>query len=91
MPFLDLEAANPIEDYLTALRLFDGVVDDVEAVIPGHGSVGEAEHSIGRAGLVARHASLASTAARRTRAALDARMDHPPTGRSQLSLPQSLR
>jgi len=42
MPFLDLEAANPVEDYLTALRLFDGVADDVDAVIPGHGSVGVA-------------------------------------------------
>ncbi|MET0932110.1 MAG: MBL fold metallo-hydrolase [Mycetocola sp.] len=40
MPFLDLEAANPIEDYLTALRLFESVVDDVNSVIPGHGSVG---------------------------------------------------
>lgn len=43
MPFLDLEAANPIEDYLAALRLFEGVADDVDAVIPGHGSVGGAE------------------------------------------------
>lgn len=44
MPFLDLEAANPIEDYLAALRLFEGVADDVDVVIPGHGSVGGAEH-----------------------------------------------
>lgn len=43
MPFLDLEAANPIEDYLAALRLFDRVADDVDVVIPGHGSVGGAE------------------------------------------------
>jgi glyoxylase-like metal-dependent hydrolase (beta-lactamase superfamily II) len=42
MPFLDLEAANPIEDYLAALLLFDGVADDGAAVIPGHGSVGDA-------------------------------------------------
>ncbi len=40
MPFLDLEAVNPIEDYLEALRLFESVADDLEAVIPGHGSVG---------------------------------------------------
>ena len=40
MPFLDLEAADPIEDYLAALRLFESVADDVTAVIPGHGSVG---------------------------------------------------
>jgi hypothetical protein len=43
MPFLDLEAANPIEDYLAALRLFESVADDVDAVVPGHGSVGGAE------------------------------------------------
>ncbi|MDR6414096.1 MBL fold metallo-hydrolase [Pseudarthrobacter sulfonivorans] len=39
MPFLDLEAANPIEDYLAALRLFESVADGVDTVIPGHGSV----------------------------------------------------
>ena len=43
MPFLDLEAADPIEDYLAALRLLEGVADDVDVVIPGHGSVGGAE------------------------------------------------
>jgi glyoxylase-like metal-dependent hydrolase (beta-lactamase superfamily II) len=43
MPFLDLEAANPLEDYLTALLLFEGVADNVDAVIPGHGSVDGAE------------------------------------------------
>lgn len=43
MPFLDLEAADPIEDYLAALRLFESVVDDVDVVIPGHGSVGGAQ------------------------------------------------
>lgn len=43
MPFLDLEAANPIEDYLAALRLLESVADGVDAVIPGHGSVGGAE------------------------------------------------
>ena len=40
MPFLDLQAENPIEDYLAALRLFDSIADDVDVVIPGHGSVG---------------------------------------------------
>jgi glyoxylase-like metal-dependent hydrolase (beta-lactamase superfamily II) len=43
MPFLDLEAANPVDDYLAALRLFDGVAEDVDVVIPGHGSVGVAD------------------------------------------------
>jgi glyoxylase-like metal-dependent hydrolase (beta-lactamase superfamily II) len=33
---------DPIEDYLAALRLFEGVADDVDFVIPGHGSVGGA-------------------------------------------------
>lgn len=40
MPFLDLQAADPVEDYLAALRLFERVADGVAAVIPGHGSVG---------------------------------------------------
>lgn len=39
-PFLDLAAEDPIADYLAALQLFDGVADEVDAVIPGHGSVG---------------------------------------------------
>ncbi|PWC04219.1 MBL fold metallo-hydrolase [Agromyces badenianii] len=43
MPFLDLEAADPIEDYLAALRLFASVADGIDAVVPGHGSVGGAE------------------------------------------------
>ena len=43
IPFLDLEAANPIEDYLAPLRLFESVADDVGVVIPGHGSVAGAE------------------------------------------------
>lgn len=43
MPFLDLDTLNPLEDYLHALRLFDGIARDVEVVIPGHGSVGQAD------------------------------------------------
>ncbi|KAF2414606.1 MBL fold metallo-hydrolase [Microbacterium sp. B35-04] len=43
MPFLDLEAATPIDDYLAALQLFDSVADDVDVVVPGHGSVGRGE------------------------------------------------
>jgi glyoxylase-like metal-dependent hydrolase (beta-lactamase superfamily II) len=42
IPFLDLAAASPIEDYLAALLLFESVVSDVDVVIPGHGSVGGA-------------------------------------------------
>ncbi|MEV6280237.1 MBL fold metallo-hydrolase [Nocardia sp. NPDC051832] len=40
VPMLDLAADNPIEDYLTGLRLLAGAADDVDVVIPGHGSVG---------------------------------------------------
>jgi glyoxylase-like metal-dependent hydrolase (beta-lactamase superfamily II) len=43
MPFLDLAAAHPLDDYLDALRLFDGVAGRVEVVVPGHGSVGGRE------------------------------------------------
>src|SRR5262249_37901812 len=39
IPFLDLEAAEPVEDYLAALRRFEGVLDGVAVVVPGHGSV----------------------------------------------------
>ncbi|BCW68478.1 hypothetical protein NicSoilB4_32410 [Arthrobacter sp. NicSoilB4] len=42
MPFLDLEAADPLGDYLEALRLFESVADGIDVVIPGHGSVGGA-------------------------------------------------
>jgi glyoxylase-like metal-dependent hydrolase (beta-lactamase superfamily II) len=45
IPMLDdFNSTNdPIEDYLAALRLFEGVAGDVEAVVPGHGSVGVAD------------------------------------------------
>ena len=43
IPFLYVEAADPIEDYLAALRLLEGVADDVDVVVPGHGSVGDAD------------------------------------------------
>jgi glyoxylase-like metal-dependent hydrolase (beta-lactamase superfamily II) len=43
VPMLDLSAADPIEDYLAALRLLEGVANDVDVLIPGHGSVGGAD------------------------------------------------
>ena len=43
IPFPDLDAANPIEDYLAGLRLLEDVADDVDVLIPGHGSVGGAD------------------------------------------------
>jgi glyoxylase-like metal-dependent hydrolase (beta-lactamase superfamily II) len=43
IPMLDLNAADPVEDYLAALRLLESVAGDVDAVIPGHGSIGGAD------------------------------------------------
>jgi glyoxylase-like metal-dependent hydrolase (beta-lactamase superfamily II) len=44
IPLLDFnDTADPIEDYLAALRLLEGVAGDVDVVIPGHGSVGGAD------------------------------------------------
>jgi glyoxylase-like metal-dependent hydrolase (beta-lactamase superfamily II) len=43
IPMLDLSAADPIGDYLAALRLLEGVADDVDVFVPGHGSVGGAD------------------------------------------------
>jgi glyoxylase-like metal-dependent hydrolase (beta-lactamase superfamily II) len=41
VPMLDLTGpADPIEDHLAALRLLEGVADEVDVVVPGHGSVG---------------------------------------------------
>ena len=44
IPLLDLnDAADPIEDYLAALRLLEGVAGDVDVLVPGHGSIGGAD------------------------------------------------
>ncbi|MDT0165161.1 MBL fold metallo-hydrolase [Actinotalea sp. AC32] len=44
VPMLDLEGADdPIGDYLIGLDRLGDVVDDVDTVIPGHGSVGDAD------------------------------------------------
>jgi glyoxylase-like metal-dependent hydrolase (beta-lactamase superfamily II) len=43
IPMLGLSAAEPIEDYLAALRLLEDVADDIDVLIPGHGSVGGAD------------------------------------------------
>jgi glyoxylase-like metal-dependent hydrolase (beta-lactamase superfamily II) len=46
IPLLDLNGtADPIEDYLTALRLLETVAGDVDILIPGHGSVGGVDQS----------------------------------------------
>jgi glyoxylase-like metal-dependent hydrolase (beta-lactamase superfamily II) len=44
IPMLDLtDTADPIENYLAALRLLESAAGDVDVVIPGHGSVGAAD------------------------------------------------
>jgi glyoxylase-like metal-dependent hydrolase (beta-lactamase superfamily II) len=44
IPMLDLDdTADPIADYLAALRLLEGVAGDVDVLVPGHGSVGGAD------------------------------------------------
>jgi glyoxylase-like metal-dependent hydrolase (beta-lactamase superfamily II) len=41
IPFLELEAAEPITDYLSALDILEALTDYVTIFIPGHGSVGD--------------------------------------------------
>jgi glyoxylase-like metal-dependent hydrolase (beta-lactamase superfamily II) len=45
IPMLDdFDGANdPIEEYLVGLQLLEGVADDVDVLIPGHGSVARAD------------------------------------------------
>jgi glyoxylase-like metal-dependent hydrolase (beta-lactamase superfamily II) len=44
IPMLDLNGtADPIEDYLAALRLLEGVAGDVDVLVPGHGSIAGAD------------------------------------------------
>ena len=44
IPMLNLNGtADPVEDYLAALRLLEGVTGDVDVLVPGHGSVGGAD------------------------------------------------
>jgi glyoxylase-like metal-dependent hydrolase (beta-lactamase superfamily II) len=51
IPMLDANAgADPTEDYLAALRLFEDVADGVDVVIPGHGAVGRADQVRARIG-----------------------------------------
>jgi len=44
VPMLDLSGtADPIEDYLAALRLLESVAGDVDVLVPGHGSIAGAD------------------------------------------------
>jgi hypothetical protein len=42
VPMLD-DTADPIRDYLVGLGVLEDVMDDVDVLIPGHGSVGMAD------------------------------------------------
>jgi glyoxylase-like metal-dependent hydrolase (beta-lactamase superfamily II) len=48
IPILNLFAPDPIEDYLAALLLLEGLADDIEVLIPGHGSVGGPDEVLAR-------------------------------------------
>jgi glyoxylase-like metal-dependent hydrolase (beta-lactamase superfamily II) len=51
IPMLDLnDTADPIEDYLAALRLLEGVAANVDVLVPGHGSIGRADQVHARIG-----------------------------------------
>lgn len=39
VPFPDLDAADPLGDHLEGLRRLEAVADDVDVLVPGHGSV----------------------------------------------------
>ncbi|GAA2716166.1 MBL fold metallo-hydrolase [Actinoplanes palleronii] len=51
VPMLDFDGADPVEDYLAALRLLEAVAGDVAVVVPGHGSVGGAGQALDRIAL----------------------------------------
>jgi glyoxylase-like metal-dependent hydrolase (beta-lactamase superfamily II) len=49
IPLLDFnDTADPIEDYLAALRLLEGAADGIDVFVPGHGSIGGADQLRGR-------------------------------------------
>ena len=43
IPMLNVNAADPIEEYLTGLRLLESAASEVDVVVPGHGSTGGAD------------------------------------------------
>jgi glyoxylase-like metal-dependent hydrolase (beta-lactamase superfamily II) len=48
IPMLDLnDPDDPIENYLAALRLLEGVGGEVEVFVPGHGSIVGADQGPG--------------------------------------------
>jgi glyoxylase-like metal-dependent hydrolase (beta-lactamase superfamily II) len=43
IPFLEMDAEDPVADYLAALDLLGGLIDNIRIFIPGHGSAGSAD------------------------------------------------
>jgi glyoxylase-like metal-dependent hydrolase (beta-lactamase superfamily II) len=43
IPMLNVNSADPIEEYLTGLRLLESAASEVDVVVPGHGSTGGAD------------------------------------------------
>jgi glyoxylase-like metal-dependent hydrolase (beta-lactamase superfamily II) len=49
IPMLNLNGtADPIQDYLAALRLLEGAAEGVDVLVPGHGSIGGADQAHAR-------------------------------------------
>jgi glyoxylase-like metal-dependent hydrolase (beta-lactamase superfamily II) len=77
IPMLDLNVADPVEDYLAALRLLEGVAGDVDVLVPGHGSIGGADQVHTRLAIGVRHDAKKEDVASVAHAAIvkrDARM-----------------
>jgi glyoxylase-like metal-dependent hydrolase (beta-lactamase superfamily II) len=47
VPMLD-DTAHPLEDYLVGLRVLEDVMDEVDVLVPGHGSVGRHDQLLAR-------------------------------------------
>jgi glyoxylase-like metal-dependent hydrolase (beta-lactamase superfamily II) len=48
IPFLDLDAADPTQDYLAGLGLLEATAHDLDVFVPGHGSTGGADELLTR-------------------------------------------
>jgi glyoxylase-like metal-dependent hydrolase (beta-lactamase superfamily II) len=43
IPFLELNAEDPVGDYLAALDMLEGLAAEIKFFVPGHGTVGDAD------------------------------------------------
>jgi len=75
VPMLD-DTTDPVGDYLEGLRVLEDTVDDVDVVIPGHGSVGTADQARARVGQDRAYV----LALREGRVPRDPRVESPSTG-----------